>query len=144
LPAQGPQNEHPYAIVSATATSGNAGNAIDGINDTSTHTMWQPTGALPQSITLDLGQSRADVGWLGCTPYASGDSTATTGNVTGYTISVSTDGNTFSKAISGTWTADAKMKVATFDPVSARYVRFQIDAANGNSAVTELTVGGAN
>ena len=142
LPAQGPQNEHPYAITSATATSGNAGNAIDGINDTSTHTMWQPTGALPQSITLDLGQSRADVGWLGCTPYASGDSTATTGNVTAYTISISADGNTFSKATSGTWTADAKMKVATFDPVSARYVRFQIDAANGNPAVTELTVGG--
>ena len=142
LPAQGPQNEHPYAIVSATATSGTAGNAIDGINDTSTHTMWQPTGALPQSITLDLGQSRADVGWLGCTPYASGDSTATTGNVTAYTISVSADGNTFSKANSGTWTADAKLKVASFGPVSARYVRFQIDAANGNPAVTELTVGG--
>jgi alpha-L-fucosidase len=142
LPAQGPQNELPYAVVSATATSANAGNAIDGINDSGTHTMWQPTGALPQSITLDLGQSRADVGWLGCTPYASGDSTATTGNVTAYTVSVSADGNTFSKATSGTWTADAKMKVATFDPVSARYVRFQIDAANGNPAVTELTVGG--
>ena len=142
LPAQGPQNEHPYAIVSATATSGNAGNAIDGINDTGTHTLWQPTGALPQSMTLDLGQSRADVGWLGCTPYASGDSTATTGNVTGYTLLVSTDGNTFSKATSGTWTADAKMKVATFGPTPARYVRFQVDAANGNPAVTELTVGG--
>jgi alpha-L-fucosidase len=144
LPAQGPQNEHPYAVVSATATSGNAENAIDGINDTGTHTMWQPTGALPQSTTLDLGQSRTDVGWLGCTPYASGDSTATTGNVTAYTISVSADGNTFSKATSGTWPADAKMKVATFDPVSACYLRFQIDSANGNPAVTELTLGGVH
>jgi len=142
LPAQGPQNEHPYAIVAATATSGSANNAIDGINDTGTHTMWQPTGALPQSITLDLGQSRPDVGWLGCTPYASGDSTATTGNVTSYTVSVSTDGSTFSQVTSGAWTADGKMKVATFDPVSARYVRFQVDAANGSPAITELSLGG--
>ena len=142
LPAQGPQNQHPYAIVAATASSGNAANAIDGINDSGTHTLWQPTGALPQSITLDLGQIRPDVGWLGCTPYASGDSTATTGNVTSYTVFVSTDGSTFSKVTSGTWTADAKLKVATFAPVSTRYVRFEVDAANGSPAVTELSLGG--
>ena len=142
LPSQGPQNQHPYKIVAATATSGTAANAIDGINDSGQHTMWQATGALPQSITLDLGQILPDVGWLGCTPYASGDTTEKTGNVTAYTISISTDGSTFTKATSGTWTADGKMQVATFDPVSARCVRCQVDAANGSSAVTELTLGG--
>jgi hypothetical protein len=34
------------------------------------------------------------------------------------------------------------MKVATFGPTPARYVRFEIHAANGSSAVTEITVGG--
>ncbi len=142
LPAQGPQNEHPYQVVAASATSGTAGNAIDGLNDSAIHTMWQPTGTLPQSITLDLGKTFTDVGWLGCTPYASGDATAKTGNVTGYTVSVSTNDSAFDKVTSGTWAADGQFKVATFDPVSARYVRFQVDSANGSAAVTELTLGG--
>jgi alpha-L-fucosidase len=135
LPAPGPQNEHPYAVVSATATSGTAGNAIDGINDTYTHTMWQPTGALPQSITLDLGQSRPDVGWLGCTPYASGDTNTTIGNVTSYRVLLSTDGTSFTEATSGTFAADAKLQVAAFGPAAARYLRFEVRAANGNPAV---------
>jgi len=32
--------------------------------------------------------------------------------------------------------------VATFGPASARYLRFEVDAANGSTAVIELTVGG--
>ena len=104
--------------------------------------MWQPTGALPQSITLDLGQARPDVGWLAVTPYATGDSVATTGNVTSYTVLVSSDGSTFTKVTSGTWTADAKLKVASFSPVAARYVRFEVDGANGSAAITEITLGG--
>ena len=34
------------------------------------------------------------------------------------------------------------MKVATFGPAPARYVRFEIRAANGSPAITEITVGG--
>ena len=34
------------------------------------------------------------------------------------------------------------LKVATFGPAAARYVRFEVRAANGTTAVTELTVGG--
>jgi hypothetical protein len=33
------------------------------------------------------------------------------------------------------------MKVATFRPTRARYVRFEVRAANGRPAVTEITVG---
>lgn len=141
LPAQGPQNEHPYTPVSATATSGDAGAAIDGKNDTGFHSMWQPTGALPQHVTLDLGQVRPDVGWLGCAPSASGDASSTAGNVTSYRVLVSADGAAFTEAAAGTWAADGKMKVATFGPVAARYVRFEVRAANGSPAVNELTVG---
>ena len=51
--------------MSATATSGDADAAIDGKNDTDFISMWQPKGALPQAITLDLGRVQPDVGWLG-------------------------------------------------------------------------------
>ena len=142
LPAQPPQNEHPYTPVSATATSGDASAAIDGKNDTDFISMWQPTGALPQSITLDLGRVQPDVGWLGCVPRYHHEKSSKDGNVTDYRILTSTDGPDFSEATAGTWPADGRMKVATFGPAPARYVRFEIRAANGKPAVTEITVGG--
>jgi alpha-L-fucosidase len=144
LPAQGPQIDRPYTPVSATATSGAAASAIDGINDTNRFTIWQPTAALPQSITLDLGQTRPDVGMLAYVPrYAAGKAT-TDGNITSYAISTSTDGSTFTEATTGEWPADAVMKVVTFAPTAARYVRLEVLAANGsNAAVTEITVGAA-
>jgi alpha-L-fucosidase len=142
LPGQGPQNERPYTPVSAEATSGNAGHAIDGQNDQMTITMWQPTAALPQSITLDLGQIRPDVGWLGCLPRYHDENSSKDGNVTSYRVLTSNDGSRFAPATVGFWAADGRMKVATFGPTPARYVRFEILSANGSSAVTEITVGG--
>jgi alpha-L-fucosidase len=144
LPPQGPQNERPYTVVSATATSGNAADAIDGKNDTTYTTMWQPKGALPQSITLDLGQALPlpEVGWLGCLPRYQNEISGRDGNVTSYRVLTSTDGNNFSEATAGTWAADGRMKVATFGPTPARHVRFEIRAANGSPAVTEITLGG--
>jgi alpha-L-fucosidase len=142
LPSQGPQNEAPYTPVSASATSGTARNAIDGVNDTSKNTLWQSTGALPQSITLDLGQSRPDVGYLGYVPRYANNVGSTTGNIEAFAVLVSTDGTTFSEAASGTWPADGKMKAVSFGPVGARYVRLEARSANGASAVaTEVTVG---
>lgn len=142
LPAQGLQNEHPYTPVSATASTGNAEDAIDGKNDQMYITMWQPKGALPQSITLDLGQVRPDLGWLGCLPRYYNENSSKDGNVTSYRVLTSPDGNRFSEATAGTWVADGRMKVATFGPTATRYLRFEILAANGNPAVTEITVGG--
>jgi alpha-L-fucosidase len=142
LPAQDPQNEHPYTPVSATATSGTAWSAIDGINDTLYTTQWEPPGSLPESVTLDLGQTRPDVGWIGVVPYTLYDVSSTDGNVTSYGVLVSTDGTSFTEVTSGTWAADGKMKVVTFGPVAARYVRLEVRAANGTPSVTEVAVGG--
>ena len=73
--------------------------------------------------------------------YAAGK-TSTDGNITSYAISTSTDGSTFTEATTGTWPPDATMKVVSFAPVAARYVRLEIQAANGAAgAVTEITVG---
>ena len=142
LPAQGPQNERPYTPVSADATAGDSGAAIDGKNDQMYITMWEPNEALPQSITLDLGRVRSDVGWLGCLPHYHNERASTDGNVTAYRVKASGDGRSYSEVTAGTWVADGKMKVATFGPTSARYVRFEVLAANGSPAITEITVGG--
>ena len=142
LPAQGPQNEFPYTPVSATATSGNPNNAIDGKNDSDFISMWEPGEVLPQTITLDLGQVRPDVGWLGCLPRYRHENSSKDGNVTAYRIFTSSDGKDFAQAASGNWAADGRMKAATFLPRPARYVRFQIVSANGKPAVTEISVGG--
>jgi alpha-L-fucosidase len=141
LPAQGPQNDFPYTPVSATATSGNPDDAIDGKNDAGFHSMWQPGEALPQSITLDLGQVQPDVGWLGCLPRYHNENSSQEGNITSYQV-LTSDGGNFNEVAAGTWPADGKMKVATFGPTRARYVRFEIRAANGRPAVTEIAVGG--
>ncbi len=142
LPAQEPQNEHPYTPVTASATSGNAALAIDGRNDTSFNTSWVPSAPLPQSITLDLGTVRPDVGWLGAVPRYSGQKAGSDGNITSYGVLLSSDGSNFTEVASGTWPADARMHAVTFGPASARYVRLEVRAANGAAPVaTEVTVG---
>ena len=142
LPMQARLIEHPYTPVGATATSGTAANAIDGLNDTSVHTFWQTSGTLPQSVTLDLGMSHPDVGMLSYVPQYVNGAGVTGGNITSYGILVSTDGTTFTEATTGTWPADGKLHTAIFGPVAARYVRLEARAANGGAAiVTDITVG---
>lgn len=145
LPAQPALIEHPYTPVSASSTSGVAANAIDGLNDSNVRTMWQTSGALPQSVTLDLGETRADVGTLSYVPRyteVSDGSGSADGAITSFAVLVSTDGMAFTEATSGTWAADGKMKWVAFDPVAARYVRLEARAANGAAAVaTEISVG---
>ncbi len=142
LPVQGPQNDRPYTPVSATATSGDPSAAIDGKNDTDFISMWKPTGALPQSLTLDLGRVQPDVGFVGSVPYYRKEKSSKDGNVTSYRISTSIDGTTFTEAATGTWAADGRMKAVAFAPTPARFVRFEVLAANGPPAITELTLGG--
>ncbi|HWA73200.1 MAG TPA: alpha-L-fucosidase [Polyangiaceae bacterium] len=143
LPTQGRQNVHPYTPVAATASSGNAESAIDGINDWGYYSVWASTGTLPQSLTLDLGEAKADVGFLGYVPrYEPNRGPSSNGAITSYRVLVSVDGATFTESAAGTWAADGKMKSIAFPPITARYVRLEALAAAGSSAVaTEVTVG---
>jgi alpha-L-fucosidase len=143
LPPQGPQNRDPYTPVSAAATSGSAANAIDGNNDWGRYTVWVSTGPLPQSVTIDLGQTKPDVGFVGYVPrYVANQGPSSEGAITAYRVLVSGDGATFSEAAAGSWPGDGKMKAVSFGPVPARYVRVEALAAMGtNAAATELTVG---
>jgi alpha-L-fucosidase len=143
LPAQPPQIDVAYDPVSATATSGTAGNAVDGKDDWYTYSVWESAGALPQSLTVDLGQVRPDVSVLDYVPrYVAQMGENADGAITMYSIETSTDGTTFSPAASGSWPADGKMKAASFAPVAARYVRLDALAVNGtNAAATEIAIG---
>ncbi len=144
LADQGIQNNHPYTPVSATATSGTAFSAIDGINDVRNYTVWQSSGSLPQSITLDLGAVKT-VGFLGYVPPYSNTTGAATaaGAITSYAVSVSKDGATFTRATTGTWPVDGSLQHATFGPADGRYVRLEaLGASGGLPAATEITVGG--
>ncbi|MDP9035252.1 MAG: alpha-L-fucosidase [Myxococcota bacterium] len=142
LADQGVQNDHPYTPVAAAAQSGVADSAIDGINDYGRHTVWQSSLGLPQWITVDLGAIKPDVGFLGYLPPYAGALPTTTGAITGYAISVSTDNVTFTQVASGSWPADGNLQHATFGPVAARYVQLRATASNGGSAAaTEIAIG---
>jgi alpha-L-fucosidase len=143
LPVQEPWNEFPYTPVQATATSGKAWNAIDGIEMFTAYTVWESSGALPQSITIDLGQVRPDVGILNYVPrYAGMVVPQSDGAITSYAVFTSIDGNDFTTATTGSWLSNGNMKVATFGPVAARYVRLEARAVTGTTAAaTEISIG---
>ena len=143
LPPQGPQNEFPYTPVRAAATSGTALYTIDGVNDRGYYTVWESSATLPQSVTLDLGAVQPDVGFFGYVPrHVANQGPSTTGAVTEWAISVSSDNGTFTEVARGTWPVTTSMKVVTFAPTAARYVRFEALAAfGGAAAATELVVG---
>lgn len=91
-------------------------------------------------ITLDLG-APFNLNGLRYLPRQSGGSN---GIITGYTISASTDGTTFTPVTSGSWAADAAEKSATFTARSARYLRLTATAGVGGFAnAAELTVLGS-
>jgi alpha-L-fucosidase len=145
LPPQEPQMEHPITPVSAAATSGNADYAIDGKNDRGYYTVWETSTSLPQSITVDLGMIHPDVNMLYYVPkYIPSVNPQEEGSIQSYRIYKGTDGNSFTKIASGNWNGDTKMKVITFTPTSARYIRLEaVSARNNFAAATEISIGAA-
>lgn len=147
LPAQPAMIERPISPVSATASSNSstAVNAIDNTNDFSgghAQSLWTSSGALPQSVTLDLGKVYDTIDML---MYQPRREASTTGNITSYRIYVSTNGTNFTQVASGTWAADVMVKRAQFPRQSARYVRLEAVAVNGGtSAVINTIAVGAN
>jgi alpha-L-fucosidase len=143
LPAQPPQIDIPYDPAGSTSTSGQSHFAIDGLDDFYTYTVWESAGALPQSMTVDLGDVRENVSVLNYVPrYVAQTGPSTDGAITSYNVYVSTDGAAFTMVATGDWPVNGLMKTASFDPVAARYVRLEATAVNGtNAAATELAIG---
>ncbi|NQX67244.1 NPCBM/NEW2 domain-containing protein [Paenibacillus alba] len=141
LPQQPIVMEHTITANSATATSGNASNAIDGLMDyvnTYVETVWQTNTSLPQSITLDLGYTYNNINMLNYLPSQN----LSQGMITSYTLYVSEDGTNFTSVKSGTWDGDKTMKRVTFPSQTARYVKLEVNSAVGGfAAAGELAVG---
>jgi putative alpha-1,2-mannosidase len=132
----------PQSQMTATATSHQPGyepaNAIDGNCATFWHTEYSPVHAYPpQSITLNLGGSY-DVSGLTYIPRQDGNKN---GNITGYNVYVSTDGQTFTEVASGTWSSAPSAKSAAWTPVPARYLRLEATSGyNGFVNADEINV----
>lgn len=140
LPAQPDTIAWPVSAAAATATSGTAGNAVDGRNDSGYQTLWQSSTALPQSVTVDLGAAYSNIDMLTYLPTQDGSST---GAITGYRILVSIDGSVFTQVTTGTWPASKALKQARFTPQTTRYVRLEATAAaSGYALANEILVGG--
>jgi MYXO-CTERM domain-containing protein len=159
LPEQPAKIETPLTPVSAAATSGSAGLAIDGYNDSPKgvnntqhsskgESLWTSTGALPQSVTLNLGKSYDNIDMLEYLPQRNTGTTA--GNITSYKVYVSTDNLTFTQVASGTWPADPTYhglmspERVQFPAQTAQYVRLEAVAVAGggtSAIIGELAVG---
>jgi alpha-L-fucosidase len=141
----------------ATASSGDAGKAIDGHSDFGWNgqpdqSLWQTTGPLPQSITLDLGRVHSGIDTFTylprqdtAVPYVLEDF-VTDGNITGYRLSVSVDNVHFRTLARGRWPADHTHKQVRFPPATGRYLRLEVlTTVGGTTAIaSELGAGGTD
>jgi alpha-L-fucosidase len=144
LPVQMAMVENPITPISASASSGNAMLAIDGLNDwikgPRFQTLWQSDTILPQSITIDFGSIYKNIDLLMYLPRK--DAGNTNGCITSYKIYVSSNDKDFKLVHQGTWAADQSIKRAQFTAQTARYLRLEIVEATGGLAVIgELTIG---
>ncbi|WP_142307646.1 discoidin domain-containing protein [Bacillus toyonensis] len=134
-------NDIPQSQMTATATSQHSDNeaskALDGDSSSFWHTEWSPMANLPQSVTINLGGTYS----IAKLRYLPRQDSSSNGVITGYTISTSIDGITFTNAVSGTWADDKTVKNASFPAVSAKYVKLTATSGHGGYAsVAELNI----
>lgn len=118
-----------------------AGNVLDGDASTYWHTQWTPTNApLPHMITIDMKATYL-VDALAYTPRQDGSAN---GHIGQYQIFTSTDGKNFNQITSGTWADDALMKLTTFSPIQAQFIRLVALTEAGNrgpwSSASEINI----
>lgn len=131
----------PQSQMTATATSEQAGtdpahHAIDGNPDTMWHTDWNLRDPLPQSITLDLGDTYI-INEFSYLPRQSGSN----GHITQYKLYTSTDGENFTEVASGNWDNNNREKVVQFPMTEASHVKLEAIQGNGGwASAAELNV----
>ncbi|WP_207793267.1 alpha-L-fucosidase [Nocardioides acrostichi] len=155
LPTQPLRAEWPVTPVAAYATGWHAGEgamrAIDAYSDRGAEQCWSTwsttngTGALalPQSLVIDLGGVWSNVSTLEYLPKQWNRTGGSDGDITAATISVSTDGTTWTQVASPSWAADNKPKLAEWSNRNVGFVKMTVTAASGNYAnVNDLRIGG--
>src|SRR5699024_6768976 len=94
-----------------------------------------PYEELPQHITIDLGDTY-EVDTLKYVPRKDGEQN---GTITSYHIYVSDDGEHFDKVASGEWEVNNQMKITSFDPVEASYIRLEaVKGHEGFASASEI------
>ena len=161
LPPQPPSMERALTAVSAVASTTASGSypryAIDGISDGGfsdhyTQTVWTSSGALPQSITVDLGMVYDSIDMCTYLPVqiarADASGRDSTGAITAYQLAWSTDNVTFTPVTfrngsDGTWARNTWIKNSMFTPVNARYFKLTATATFGNAKaeISEINFG---
>ena len=150
-PTRLPAQFVPQSEMTATATSSHAGifdhhlyppdRAIDGRPETMWGSEWDPLAPLPQSITLDLGQTRRVWG-LSYQPRLDTYRNTNRGTITGYNVYVSEDGERYTKVSSGDWPVSTATRTDAWTRGHvARYVRLEATSAvDGFAVIGELNV----
>jgi galactose oxidase len=110
--------------------NGRATNLLDGSTSTIWHSQYSPTvKGFPHWVQLDLRTTQE----LSGLRYMPRQGTKRGGNIGRYSITVSTNGTSWSAPVAtGTWADTTAEKVVTFPPVQARYLRLTAttEAAN--------------
>jgi O-glycosyl hydrolase len=132
----------PGEQLTAAATSSHPGyeprNAVDGSVASLWHSEYSPHAPLPQSVTIGLG-GRYQVSEVTYQPRADGK---TNGIITGYTLSVSTDGVHFTRVAAGSWALNSARKQVVIAPRAARFVRLTaLQGGGGYASAAEIGIG---
>ncbi|TLF84565.1 hypothetical protein FE391_03470 [Nonomuraea sp. KC401] len=110
--------------------------AVDDDIATHWHSEYQPPHPLPQSITLNLGDTKR-ISAVDYQPRFDGN---LNGTILDYKVYLSTDGQTFTEVADGSWAADARLKTASFEAADARYVRLEGTRASGGPYLSAAEV----
>ena len=114
-----------------------ASNAIDDNPNTIWHTQWSAPNQYPYNLTLDLGKTQT----ITQVAYLPRQDWSENGIIFNYNIYVSTDGSNYKKVTSGTWENNRAKKLATFDPISAKYVKLEVtNGFNGFASAAEVDI----
>ncbi|MBG9750857.1 fibronectin [Bacillus thuringiensis] len=114
-----------------------ASNAIDDNPNTIWHTQWSAPNQYPYNLTLDLGKTQT----ITRVAYLPRQDWSENGIIFNYNIYTSTDGSNYKKVTSGTWENNRAKKFATFEPISAKYVKLEVtNGFNGFASAAEVDI----
>ncbi|OSM11042.1 hypothetical protein BTH38_22375 [Bacillus toyonensis] len=114
-----------------------ASNAIDDNPNTIWHTQWSAPNQYPYNLTLDLGKTQT----ITQLAYLPRQDWSENGIIFNYNIYTSTDGSNYKKVTSGTWGNNRTKKFATFEPISAKYIKLEVtNGFNGFASAAEVDI----
>ncbi|PFK27941.1 M60 family metallopeptidase [Bacillus cereus] len=114
-----------------------ASNAIDDNPNTIWHSQWDAPNQYPYNLTLDLGKTQT-ITQVACLPR---QDWSENGRILGYNIYTSMDGSNYQKVSTGTWKSTGGKEFATFEPVSAKYVKIEVtNGKNGYASAAEVEI----